>query len=300
MSRPSPMSETIFMTVKNFVRNIAGSASTGHKAAVVMSVIAATLALPYAAGHLDRIVAPRAHAETVAPTAGGSAFSDEQKKALGEIIKDYLVKNPEIMIDVQTALDEKMQKDQDAKLKSFMAENAKSIFRSPGSSVAGDVNGDITVVEFFDYNCGYCKRGLPEVQKLIQDDKKVRFVFKELPILSKGSEEAARVALAMKRQGKYWEFHQAMLAAKGHADEASALKIAASLGADVAKVKADMASDDVKNELRDDVLLAKKMGINGTPHFLVGDKSIPGAPDDLHDQLEALVTGFRKEGCPIC
>jgi hypothetical protein len=80
------MSETIFMTVKNFVRNIAGSASTGHKAAVVMSVIAATLALPYAAGHLDRIVAPRAHAETVAPTAGGSAFSDEQKKALGEII----------------------------------------------------------------------------------------------------------------------------------------------------------------------------------------------------------------------
>ena len=108
------------------------------------------------------------------------------------------------------------------------------------------------------------------------------------------------VALAMKRQGKYWEFHQAMLAAKGHADEASALKIAASLGADVAKVKADMASDEVKNELRDDVLLAKKMGINGTPHFLVGDKSIPGAPDDLHDQLEALVTGFRKEGCPIC
>ncbi|MBN9282777.1 MAG: DsbA family protein, partial [Hyphomicrobium denitrificans] len=152
MSRPSPMSETIFMTVKNFVRNIAGSASTGHKAAVVMSVIAAALALPYAAGHLDRIVAPRAHAETVAPTAGGSAFSDQQKKALGEIIKDYLVKNPEIMIDVQTALDEKMQKDQDAKLKSFMAENAKSIFRSPGSSVAGDVNGDITVVEFFDYN----------------------------------------------------------------------------------------------------------------------------------------------------
>jgi len=204
------------------------------------------------------------------------------------------------MIDVQTALDEKMQKDQDAKLKSFMAENAKSIFRSPGSSIAGDANGDITVVEFFDYNCGYCKRGLPEVQKLLQDDKKVRFVFKELPILSKGSEEAARIALAVKRQGKYWEFHQAMLAAKGHADEASALKIAASLGVDMAKVKADMASDDVKNELRDDVLLAKKMGINGTPHFLVGDKSIPGAPDDLHGQLEALVTGFRKEGCPIC
>lgn len=300
MSRPSPMSETISMILKNIVRNIAASGSAGRKAAVAMSAIAAALALPFAAGTIDSLVGSRAHAETIAPTAGGATFSDEQKKALGEIIKDYLIKNPEIMVDVQTALDEKMQKDQDAKLKSFMAENAKSIFRSPGSSIAGDANGDITVVEFFDYNCGYCKRGLPEVQKLLQDDKKVRFVFKELPILSKGSEEAARIALAVKRQGKYWEFHQAMLGAKGHADEASALKIAASLGVDMAKVKADMASDDVKNELRDDVLLAKKMGINGTPHFLVGDKSIPGAPEDLHDQLEALVTGFRKEGCPIC
>jgi len=288
------------MIVKSIIRSIAGSRSTVRTAAVAISAIGVALVLPHAVGGIETLVSSRAHAETIAPTAGGSTFSDEQKKALGEIIKDYLIKNPEIMVDVQTALDEKMQKDQDAKLKSFMAENSKSIFRSPGSSVAGDVNGDITVVEFFDYNCGYCKRGLPEVQKLLQNDKKVRFVFKELPILSKGSEEAARIALAVKRQGKYWEFHQAMLGAKGHADEASALKIAASLGLDMAKIKADMAGDDVKNELRDDVLLAKKMGINGTPHFLVGDKSIPGAPDDLHDQLEALVSGFRKDGCPIC
>ncbi|AGK57216.1 DSBA oxidoreductase [Hyphomicrobium denitrificans 1NES1] len=288
------------MTLKNIIRNIAGSVSAGRKAAVAIFAIGGALLLPYAIGSIDGLVSPRAHAETIAPTAGGSTFSDEQKKALGEIIKDYLIKNPEIMIDVQNALDEKMQKDQDAKLKSFMTENGKSIFRSPGSSVAGDPNGDITVVEFFDYNCGYCKRGLPEVQKLIQNDKKVRFVFKELPILSKGSEEAARVALAVKRQGKYWEFHQAMLGSKGHADEASALKIAESLGLDMNKIKADMASDEVKNELRDDLILAKKMGINGTPHFLVGDKSIPGAPDDLHDQLEALVSGFRKNGCPIC
>lgn len=294
------MSETISMTLKNIIRNATGSASAARKAVVAISGIGLALLLPFAAGAVNDLISSRAHAETVVPTAGGSTFTDDQKKALGEIIKDFLIKNPEIMVDVQNALDEKMQKDQDAKLKSFMAENGKTIFRSPGSSVAGDANGDITVVEFFDYNCGYCKRGLPEVQKLIQDDKKVRFVFKELPILSKGSEEAARIALAVKRQGKYWEFHQAMLGAKGHADEASALKIAQSLGLDMNKIKADMASDDVKNELRDDMILAKKMGINGTPHFLVGDKSIPGAPDDLHDQLEALVTGFRKDGCPIC
>ncbi|MBS0237948.1 MAG: DsbA family protein [Proteobacteria bacterium] len=239
-------------------------------------------------------------AEPVAPTAGGSTFTDEQKKALGEIIKDYLVKNPETMFEVQNALDEKTQKEQDAKLKAFMTENAKSIYRSPGSAVAGNPDGDITVVEFFDFNCGYCKHGLPEVQKLIQADKNVRFVFKELPILSKGSEEAAKVALAAKRQGKYWEFHQALLGSKGQANEASALKVAESLGLDMHKIKADMASDDVKNELLAEMRLAKTMGVNGTPHFLVGDKSIPGAPDDLHEQLETLVTEFRKNKCSTC
>src|SRR5690606_2919987 len=124
-------------------------------------------------------------------------------------------------------------------------------YRNPNSSVAGDPNGDITVVEFFDFNCGYCRRGLPEVQKLIASDAKVRVVFKELPILSKGSEEAAKVALAAKRQGKYWEFHQAMLSSKGQANEASSLKVAESLGLDMAKLKADMASDAVSQELED-------------------------------------------------
>ena len=181
-----------------------------------------------------------------------------------------------------------------------MAKNAKEIYRGENSSVAGDPQGDVTVVEFFDYNCGYCKRGLPEVQRLIHDDKKVRFVFKELPILSKGSEEAARVALAAKRQGKYWEFHQALLGSKGQAHEATALKAAESLGLDMGKLKTDMASDEVKKELQGDLQLAKELGVNGTPHFLVGDKSIPGAPDDLHDQLETLVNGYRKTGCNMC
>lgn len=241
-----------------------------------------------------------ARADTVAPTAGGNVFTAEQKKALGDIIKDYLIKNPEIMFEVQNALDEKSQKEQDAKVKAYMASNAKAIYRSPDSSVAGDPNGDVTVVEFFDFNCGYCRRGLPQVQKLIHDDAKVRFVFKELPILAKGSEEAARVALAAKRQGKYWEFHQAMLGFKGQANEATALKIAESLGLDMDKIKTDMASDAVKKELQDDLALAKQLGVNGTPHFLVGEKSIPGAPDDLHDQLEALVTSYRKSGCSMC
>lgn len=232
--------------------------------------------------------------------AADAAFSDEQKKAIGEIVKDYLIKNPELIVEVQQALESKMEQEQAEKLKSFMSENAKDIYRNPDSPVAGDPNGDITVVEFFDYNCGYCKRGMTEVQKLIEGDKRVRVVFKELPILSKGSEETAKAALAAKRQGKYWEFHQAMLSSKGQANEASSLKAAEALGLDMAKLKTDMAGDAVKTELEGMKALAKKMGINGTPHFLVGDKSIPGAPEDLHDQLKILIADFRKSGCTTC
>jgi len=228
------------------------------------------------------------------------AFNADQKAAIGEIVKDYLMNHPEIIVDVQNALEAKMEKEQAEKLKTFMSQNAKDIYRGANSSVAGDPNGDITVVEFFDYNCGYCKRGMPEVQKLIQNDKRVRVVFKELPILSKGSEDAARAALAAKRQGKYWEFHQAMLSNKGQANEASSLKVAESIGLDVAKLKTDMAGKDVADELESMKALAKKMGISGTPHFLVGDRSIPGAPEDLHEQLQTLVTDFRKAGCNYC
>lgn len=283
------------MTLKSNFWNSAKLASAGKKLAagvLGLALLASVAGLHFGQGTV--------RAEATPPTAGGTVFTDEQKKALGDIIKDYLVKNPEVMFEVQSALEEKTQKEQEARLKAFMAENAKSIYRSPNSSVAGNPDGDITVVEFFDFNCGYCKHGLAEVQKLIAGDKNVRVVFKELPILSKGSEEAARAALAAKKQGKYWEFHQAMLSSKGQANEASALKAAEGLGLDMNKFKADMAGDEVKNELTEDMKLAKNMGVNGTPHFLVGDKSIPGAPEDLHSQLEALVTDFRKNKCTNC
>ena len=266
-----------------------------------LAAVALAAALLTSAGYLLAGTTSRdVRADTIAPTAGGSTFTDEQKKALGDIIKDYLIKNPDVLVDVQNALDAKLEKEQGEKFANFMAANAKALYRDPDSAIAGDPNGDITVIEFFDYNCGYCKRGLPEVQKLINGDKKVRFVFKELPILSKGSLEAAKVALAAKRQGKYWEFHQALLGGKGAANQSSALRVAEALGLDMNKIKTDMESESVKNELDAETALAKKLGINGTPHFLVGNKSIPGAPDDLHEQLEALVTEFRKSGCTTC
>ncbi len=157
----------------------------------------------------------------VTPATAADVFSPEQKKAIETIIKDYLVANPELFLEIQGALEQKMEKVQAEKLKVALKENAADIYRRPDAPFAGNPNGDITVVEFFDYNCGYCKRGLSDIAKLVENDPKVRVVFKELPILSKGSEEAARVALAARIQGKYWEVHRGLLEAKGQVNEAA-------------------------------------------------------------------------------
>jgi protein-disulfide isomerase len=229
-----------------------------------------------------------------------AGFTPEQTQQIQAIIKDYLIANPEIFIEVQTALEEKMEREQAEKLKVAIAENAAEIYRAPDAALVGNPNGDITVVEFFDYNCGFCKRGLHDVIKLVESDPNVRVVFKELPILSKGSAEAARVALAAKRQGKYWDMHRAMLEAKGHMDEAAALRLAEKLGLDMERLKKDMASAEVTADVERSEALAKKMGVNGTPHFLIGDRAIPGAPEDLYQQLSKNVEELRKQGCNYC
>jgi protein-disulfide isomerase len=179
-------------------------------------------------------------------------------------------------------------------------ENAGELYRPAGSPVVGNVQGDVPVIEFFDYNCGYCKKAFLDLAKLMDKDKKVRVILKELPILSKGSEEAARVALATKMQGKYWEFHRAMLESQGQANEASALRIAEKLGLDMTRLKKDMASAEVKKEIDDTRQLASKMGIQGTPHFIVGDRIIPGAPENLAELLGKHVDDVRKDGCKVC
>lgn len=265
-------------------------------------VLAALIAIGRQSENAPAPVVAAEAAQPASPIAAANSgqFDASQKQAIGQIIKEYLIKNPEIFIEVQGALEAKLEKEQAERLKVAIAENAEDIFRQPNAAVAGDPNGDITVVEFFDYNCGYCKRGLGDVVKLIESDPKVRVVFKELPILSKGSEEAARVALAARMQGKYWEVHRALLSARGQANEASALKLAEELGLDMEQLKADMDSDEVKAEIAQSEDLAKKMGVNGTPHFLVGDRSVPGAPENLYEQLSAHVDELRKQGCSFC
>ncbi|MCB1514298.1 MAG: DsbA family protein [Hyphomicrobiaceae bacterium] len=232
--------------------------------------------------------------------ATASTFSDGQKAEIEGIIKSYLLKNPELFLEIQTALEAKMEQIQAERLKTALAAHKEELFRDPDAPVAGNPKGDVTVVEFFDYNCGYCKRGFPDVAKLLENDTKVRVVFRELPILSQGSEEAARVAIAANMQGKYWEFHSRMIAHKGQANEASAMKIAEKAGLDMDRIKADMKSEKVDAEIKKVRELAQTLNINGTPHFIVGNRSIPGAPQDLFDQLKKDIEAVRSEGCTVC
>ena len=257
--------------------------------------------------------APKAAAAEPAPTAPqppaaaapapqrlASAIAPAQRKEIEAIIKDYLLKNPEVLMEAQNALEARMDKIAAERTAAAIKENAAEIFRPTGSPIVGNAKGDVTVIEFFDYNCGYCKKAFTELAQLVDKDKKVKVILKEFPILSKGSEETARVALGAKAQGKYWEFHRAVLESQGQANEASALRIAEKIGLDMTRLKKDMASNEVKKEIDETRKLATKLGIQGTPHFLVGDRIIPGAPENLFEQLSKHVADVRKEGCKVC
>lgn len=248
---------------------------------------------------LAQAAQPAAPADRAAKA--GDAFSPEQRKAIEGIIKDYLIANPEVMLEIQTALESRMEELQAKRLQAAIAAQAEQIYRSPDAPVAGNPKGDITVVEFFDYNCGYCKRAFGDIAKLIEKDKSVKLVLKELPILSKGSEEGTRVALASKAQGKYWEVHRALLNLRGQITEQTALAAAEKAGLDMTKLKADMKSEGVTQEIARVRELAQAMGIQGTPHFLVADRAIAGAPQNLLEIMSKHIDEVRKEGgCKVC
>jgi protein-disulfide isomerase len=268
-------------------------------ALLVPAVLLVSMTLAIGQNQSAHISAARAETPS-ATTAGEATVSPGQRKEIEAIIKDYLLNNPEIMLEIQNALEAKMDKLQAERTAAVIKGSATEIFRPAFSPVVGNAKGDVPIVEFFDYNCGYCKRAFGDVTKLIEKEKQVRFILKELPILSKGSEEASKVALAAKMQGKYWEFHRAMLESQGQANEAAALRVAEKVGVDMARLKKDMASPDIQKEIDETRALATKLGIQGTPHFMVADRIIPGAPENLLERMATLVAEVRKEGCKVC
>lgn len=212
--------------------------------------------------------------------AAAQPFTPEQKAAIEKLVRDVLVSNPEILVEAMRALEAKQQTHAAEAGRAAIAANAKELLDDGHSFVAGNPKGDVTIVEFFDYRCGYCKQVHPALQQLLKEDGKVRLVLKELPVLGPESIAASRAAMAALEQdkgGKYYAFHNAMMGFRGQLSEAEIFRMAGEAGLDVKKLKADMALPKVEQALRSNLALADRLGIQGTPGFVIGKELVPGA-----------------------
>ncbi len=235
--------------------------------------------------------APPANA---APAA--QAFSANQRGEIERITKEYLVQHPEVLQEAIAAL-EKRQQTLDAEAhQAAIKENAATLLGSAHQVVLGNPQGDVTMVEFFDYNCGYCKRALSDTLDLLKTDPKLRVVLKEFPVLGEGSTQAAQVAVAVRMQDatgkKYLEFHQKLLGGRGQADRVRALAVAKEVGLDMARLEKDVASDEAKATIEESMKLAEALGVNGTPSYVVGSDVVVGAVG--LDALREKVSAVRK------
>jgi protein-disulfide isomerase len=231
--------------------------------------------------------------------AAADEISAEQRQAFEAIIRDYLIKHPEVIKEAMEELERRQALEAQAATKQKIRERAEEIYHSSGDLVLGNPKGKVTVVEFFDYNCAYCKRAIPEVEKLIQMDKDVKVVIKEFPILGPGSVFAAKAALASRSQGKYNEFHQALTKFEGVKDETSVMQVAEQVGLDLEKLKTDMESKAVSDVIGRNYSLAESLSINGTPSFVIDEALEPGYVQ--YDVLAGHVSAVRQNGgCRVC
>nr|WP_235864241.1 DsbA family protein [Pseudorhizobium flavum] len=228
------------------------------------------------------------------------ALEEDEKKEMGQFIREYLLENPEVMLEVQAALEAKQHSQRLEQAGQAVAANHDAIFNSQDDIALGNPDGDVTVVEFFDYNCGYCKRALADMEKVLSTDPKVRFVLKELPILGPDSLDAHRVSNAVRliAPEKYGEFHRALLGSTGTATEESAIEVAAALGISEADLRKSMAENPNDQLVRDAYTLATNLGVTGTPTYIVGNEALFGAVGD--DALQEKIANVRACGKSTC
>jgi protein-disulfide isomerase len=232
-----------------------------------------------------------------------AARADEQlnRPAIEAIVKDYLMQHPEVITEAINAMQAKQAADEAERQKKTLADNQDSIINAPQNAVLGNPKGDVTLVEFFDYNCGYCKRGLADMLKLLQTDKNLKVVLRDYPILTPGSIEAADVALAVKNQiqgDKFLQFHQELLSSRGAVGKDRALEVAQSVGVDMSKLQADMSDPGLRKSLASNLQLGETLGINGTPSYVIGSELVPGAVG--YDALKEKIDSMRKCGQTVC
>ena len=234
-----------------------------------------------------------ASAATPAPVTP-KAFSDSEKAGIEDIIKNYLTKDhPEVMMQAMQELQRRDQESAQTKTQDALKADADKVFSDPNSPIGGNPKGSVVMVEFFDYNCGYCKMSEPDTEKILKEDKDVKFIYKDFPILGPVSVEAAKAALASVKQNGYVKFHDALMAKKDHLSEDVIYQVAKDVGLNIEKLKKDAASDDVAAQIKANQALGRAIGVRGTPMFIIGSQVYPGALQ--YEQMKVAVDHAHEE-----
>lgn len=233
--------------------------------------------------------------------AQAAQFSADQTTEIKSIIKGYLLEHPEVLREAITALDEKEKAAEADIRRKALGDLAGPIYNSPDGFVIGNPKGAITLVEFFDYNCGYCKRALDDLDRLMKDNKDLRVILRDFPILSPNSVQASIIAVAAHEQfpgEKFWDFHRKLLATKGMVGKEQALDVAKSMGADMDKLAKDAAKPEVRTAIQGSDEVAKGLSLNGTPSYILGDDVLIGAVG--FDEINGKIGNVRKCGKVLC
>lgn len=215
------------------------------------------------------------------------------REEIETIVREYILKHPEVLIESVRGLEERQRAEQAEQARRAVAANREQLLSDPTSPVGGNPQGDVTVVEFFDYRCPHCRRVAGTMDKLVEEDSGVRIVYKEWPVLGPDSVVAARAALAAQRQGKYVAFNRALLASTEPIDRSRILAVAASVGLDTAAMETAMDEPAIAEALQRNHALARSLGLTGTPAFVIGTEVVPGAIG--LDVLKNLVARARQK-----
>jgi protein-disulfide isomerase len=240
--------------------------------------------------------APSATSTPAAAAVTPKAFSDAERAGIESIIQDFLInKHPEVLMEAMKELQRRDQANAEEKSKTAISSSKDKIYNDPNSPVGGNPKGEVVMVEFYDYQCGYCKMSEEAVEKVIKENKDVKFIYKDFPILGPMSVQASKASFASTRQGnaKFIKFHDLMMGKKDHLSDDIIYQTAKEAGLDVDKLKKDMASDDVDKMIKANLELGNAIGVRGTPMFIVGQQIFPGALQ--YDQLKKAVEDARAK-----
>ena len=260
-------------------------------AVLMVALIALAILVPGKRGGEQSVDRPVASANNTLASDGGP-FTALQKNEVRNTVREYILENPQVVVEALESLQTQRQQSEGRRRQNAVTARADQLFKSRSDPSVGDSKASVTIVEFFDYQCPYCRRMAQQLAKLNKEDPDLRIVYKEFPVFGPASTLAARAALSAARQGKYEEFHLAIMGVRGAPSERTIFRVAERIGLDTGRLRTDMNLPSVQRIFQRNRQLAQELGIRGTPAFVVGDQVIRGAIE--MDRLRALIAELRK------